>query len=1082
MDLRRLLVALGAGALGVVASTVALPSSAQAALTAPKTLAVNRTADDVHKLRVVWKAVPDADHYAIDITAGDIQTVLDLPATATEYTIDAPNPCTAYKIRVGAVDSTGAIANTGYYSLRALTPSAVMGVVTGRADDGATATATWKLPAWTGYTPLTGYRAVFTRMIDGVVLADQTGTDMSFRYSGADPERAYTLSLTTVNEYGACVTTKSLVDRFRPAEPTNVVAERRADAPGTVELVWKAPSGGPAPTYYQVGYGNDKVTKLVKVDASARSSTLALAADKRWVVELKAYNENGGSNAVTSAVPATITETPATPVTPSVPATEPTEEPVVDRTPPTITASLSQQPVDDWFSNPVTIQFACDDDSGTVADCTAPIVAGADGAAQRFTGTARDAAGNTATTTVTVNVDRTAPEITATVLGAPNESGWYTSPPTVHFSCTDAGSGIATCPADTVVSVEGLGQKVSGIALDRAGNTTTKTLVLDIDGTAPAISSSVNQAANDAGWYRETPTVRFNCADTASGLASCPSDTTVTEDGAGQVVEGVSTDKAGNSASRSVTLNVDRTAPQITAELSSAANGSGWHRATTTVHFVCTDTGSGIDTCPADTTIDTDGVQVVNGAAVDKAGNTATTSVTVNLDRAEPVITSSVDQTANDNGWYRTSPTVHFTCTDTGSAIDTCPADTTVDTDGEGQVVDGAAVDRAGNTARASVTVNVDRTAPTITATLTGTANPAGWHRTPPTVKFTCADTGSGIDICPADTKVNDDIAGQMITGTAVDKAGNTATTSVTVNLDQTAPAITSSVDAAANAAGWYRTAPTVKFTCVDAGSGIATCPAASTVGTEGLGKVVNGTATDKAGNSSTATVTMNVDRTVPTISATLTGTANAAGWYRAAPSVKYTCTDAGSGIATCPATTTVNADGTQVVTGTAVDKADNTAGASVTVKVDRTAPIVSVTGAVNGAVYGPDANPAVACATADPLSGVATAAVLSHTENNGTHTVKCSGAVDKAGNATAATQITYSVKLNVAWLVELTRKYAGSASAATLQQLENDLYAGRIVAYIAKVTAMTNGAKPVLTPIQATTLTFWALSLVLTR
>ncbi|BEL07956.1 hypothetical protein Q0Z83_061470 [Actinoplanes sichuanensis] len=1071
------MVAVGAAALGVVTSTVALPSSAQAALTAPKTLAVNRTADDVYKLRVVWKAVPDADHYAIDITAGDIQTVLDLPATTTEYTIDAPNPCTAYKIRVGAVDSAGVIANTGYYSLRALTPSAVTGVSTGRADDGTTATATWKLPAWTGYTPLTGYRAVFTRMIDGAVLADQTGTDMSFRYSGADPERAYTLSLTTVNEYGACVTTRSLVDRFRPAEPTNVVAERRADAPGTVEMVWKAPTGGPVPTYYQIGYGTEKVTKLVKVDASARSSTLALAADKRWVVELKAYNENGGSNAVTSAVPATVTEVPATPA----PTTEPTVAPVVDRTPPTITAALSRQPVDDWFGSPVTIEFTCDDDSGTVAFCPAPMVAGTDGAAQRFTGTARDAAGNTATTTVTVNVDVTAPEITATVLGTPNAAGWYTSPPTIHYSCTDAGSGIATCPADTVVSVEGLGQKVSGIAVDKAGNTSTKTMVLDFDGTAPVISSSVDQPANDAGWYRNVPTVHFNCADPASGLASCTADTTVTTEGAGQVVEGVSVDKAGNSASRSVTVNVDRTAPQITAELSTAANGSGWHRTIPTVHFACTDTGSGIDTCPADITIDTDGTQVVHGTAVDRAGNTAGTSITVNLDRNEPVITSSVDQAANDNGWYRTAPTVHFTCTDTGSAIDTCPTDTTVDTDGT-QVVDGAAVDRAGNTARTSVTVNVDRTAPTITATLTGTANPAGWHRTPPTVEFTCADTGSGIDVCPADTKVGTDIAGHMITGTAVDKAGNTATTSVTVNLDQTAPAITSSVDAAANAAGWYRTAPTARFTCIDAGSGIATCPADTTVNTEGLGKVVNGTATDKAGNSSTATVTLNIDRTAPTISATLTGTVGASGWYRTAPSVKYTCTDGTSGIATCPADTTVNADGSQVVTGTAVDKADNTAGASVTVKVDRTAPVVSVTGAVDGAVYGPDANPVVACATADPLSGVATAAVLSHTENNGTHTVKCTGAVDKAGNAATPTQITYSVKLNVAWLVALTRKYAASASAVTLQQLENDLYAGRIVAYIAKVTAMTNGAKPVLTPVQATTLTFWALSLVLTR
>src|SRR6185436_7052280 len=67
-----------------------------------------------------------------------------------------------------------------------------------------------------------------------------------------------------------------------------------------------------------------------------------------------------------------------------------------------------------------------------------------------------------------------------------------------------------------------------------------------------------------------------------------------------------------------------------------------------------------------------------------------------------------------------------------------------------------------------------------------------------------------------------------------------------------------------ANAAGWNNTNVTVTFTCADSGSGIATCPAAATVTTEGTGLTVTGTAVDRAGNSKPLTVTLNVDKTLP--------------------------------------------------------------------------------------------------------------------------------------------------------------------------------------------------------------------------
>ena len=50
----------------------------------------------------------------------------------------------------------------------------------------------------------------------------------------------------------------------------------------------------------------------------------------------------------------------------------------------------------------------------------------------------------------------------------------------------------------------------------------------------------------------------------------------------------------------------------------------------------------------------------------------------------------------------------------------------------------------------AGLAVAADTTPPTITAAVTPAPNANGWNRTNVTVRFTCADTGSGIAVCPA--------------------------------------------------------------------------------------------------------------------------------------------------------------------------------------------------------------------------------------------------------------------------------------------------------------------------------------------
>jgi hypothetical protein len=168
-----------------------------------------------------------------------------------------------------------------------------------------------------------------------------------------------------------------------------------------------------------------------------------------------------------------------------------------------------------------------------------------------------------------------------------------------------------------------------------------------------------------------------------------------------------------------------------------------------------------------------------------------------------------------------------------------------------------------------------DTTPPTITATPSVPPNANGWNNTPVSVSFSCVDNpgGSGVDTAASNLATQALTASGTVTGTCVDNAGNSATASYTAQIDETPPTISF-----AGNAGTYTVDQTVSITCsADGGpSGISAlaCPAPNgvTAGSLGVGThTYTASATDGAGNTSSATVTFTVSPPTPAALGNLT-------------------------------------------------------------------------------------------------------------------------------------------------------------------------------------------------------------------
>jgi hypothetical protein len=341
-----------------------------------------------------------------------------------------------------------------------------------------------------------------------------------------------------------------------------------------------------------------------------------------------------------------------------------------------------------------------------------------------------------------------------------------------------------------------------------------------------------------------------------------------------------------------------------------------WIHETVTVHFTCSAGGAAtITSCPADQIYSSEGTFTASGTATQDDGLSAQTSFgPIKIDLTPPTIsgsgTNASGRTVFSREWVSTaSVTVHFTCSDALSGIQSCSADRVVSSEGQ-TFVSGSARDRAGNSRFTNFSVWIDKTPPTITATATNADNTpytsGTWTNQNVTVHFTCSDSGgSGLRTsCPADVIVSDEGV-TPVTGNISDNAGNSATANVSVQIDTTPPQLTGCDAPDSN---WHNADVTLKCHYTDGVSGPATqdvslsTNVAANSETNNASASANGAQACDAGGNCAATPAdiagNQIDEKAPGISITSpTASSYLLGQVVA---TNYTCSDGGSGVASC--------------------------------------------------------------------------------------------------------------------------------------------------------------------------------------
>jgi hypothetical protein len=239
---------------------------------------------------------------------------------------------------------------------------------------------------------------------------------------------------------------------------------------------------------------------------------------------------------------------------------------IVDPSPPTIGYILTPASPDGsngWYKSNVTLTWNVSEpqspNSLVKTGCVDQNIT-ADQLETTYSCAATSAGGAASPSPVEVKIkrDATAPTTTATRSPLANSFGWHNSAVTVDFNGTDAPSGIASCDADITLASEGANQSATGSCTDNAGNSSSDTENdIDIDLTNPNVSL-VGGPTNGVSYYFGSVPAAPTCSasDVLSGLNGACGVSGYSAAVGTHTVTASANDKAGNSASASVTYTV----------------------------------------------------------------------------------------------------------------------------------------------------------------------------------------------------------------------------------------------------------------------------------------------------------------------------------------------------------------------------------------------------------------------------------------------------------------------------------------------------------------------------------------------
>lgn len=217
------------------------------------------------------------------------------------------------------------------------------------------------------------------------------------------------------------------------------------------------------------------------------------------------------------------------------PLTQPFGTAPPDTTPPTTSISVLGTSGDNgWYVSDVDVTLAGVDEAGgsgvksteysfdgtTWLDYAGPVTVSAEGVTTLYYRSTDNADNVEVAKSWTIKIDKTPPTINGATVGSPNAAGWFNGDVVVHFTASDAVSGIATVTPDVTVTAEGVGQSVTGTAVDNAGNSADATVFgIDIDKTLPEIVIGIPA---EEGVYILGVSVAadWSASDSLSGIAS----------------------------------------------------------------------------------------------------------------------------------------------------------------------------------------------------------------------------------------------------------------------------------------------------------------------------------------------------------------------------------------------------------------------------------------------------------------------------------------------------------------------------------------------------------------------------------